>query len=453
MALPGLRNKIDQVNKGIVALSTLKIEAKDLRDGDIDLLLDSLKGDVPIRGLDMYDCRLGDDFAFLLAEALKENKTLRRLELVANGFSPKGITAIAQALETHPHITAVNFGTNNIGDEGAIAVAELARKNTRVIEVGLHKGEVGDDGAAAVAAMMLERKDIRHIQLNLNPITDKGAVAFLAPLQNNLKLTSFFLQVDGCSENMAERLADTVEANENKNLIACPMGIGRLTDYLAHNSTLRSRYREALRNADSVEELTTGELYEIYTRYPAIDRDIQSIPRSKFPKLLDALPAVDANSITKPEDLITTQPSGFTPLDNPRIWENFSAICGKLKSAGTPLTMNHLNRENRDGETFLITALKHGPLEQLVEGLNASGIQLRNAELLNEDSKPSPLLEAALENAQIRFLFTSENWAGASSGALRATLRALPKERLENIPGRHTLFADFNRNSERGRSR
>lgn len=155
------------------------------------------------------------------------------------------------------------------------------------------------------------------------------------------------------------------------------------------------------------------------------DRFMASLP--KFPNppkkpIFGAPPAFDFT-----EALFTAGESGYAPLDNPRNWQE-PDVCRKLLQQMKDVPSLMQRRTDR-GSTVFDVAMHRLPAKEIVQDLNRRGKLLRADVLLDEQGKPSRLLQRFMAKEDgIAGLFIESNWLGDPNG-LRQVYHALPEDK------------------------
>ena len=151
-----------------------------------------------------------------------------------------------------------------------------------------------------------------------------------------------------------------------------------------------------------------------------------------------------------PETLLAPDAKGDAILGKAHNWEFLDAICQELAASDKPLTLEHLLQTNRDGVTYLETALEEAPLDKVMAGLRHCGIYLRKDQLIDpETGDANKFLRAACLNKNPGALFHADNWQGANPRDVSAVLKAMPEEVQDKIPNRHQLVATLRQAASR----
>lgn len=132
---------------------------------------------------------------------------------------------------------------------------------------------------------------------------------------------------------------------------------------------------------------------------------------------------------------------GYTMLDDPNLWENFSNVVNRLAAQGEVLTKEMLLETNSEGRSWLEQAARSGSLPEVVRYLEQREEFLHAEELLEAPRKAGGILKAAAVWQDLGCLFKRELWRGENQASLQRALHAIPSEVKETIPSLHGLVA------------
>lgn len=381
-------------------------------------------------------------------DELKNNTTLEAMSIFGSDFGPAEMERLAEILKTHPAITTLGIYTNKLGEEGAQHVAALLAANPRITELGIDSDAIGDVGAQALAAAIKENPDFKSLELIDCDISDDGGIPLAEALAGCEDLVRVRFKEVNQLEETAMALDETLFGKPN--LIYCKPDGPEIFSCVEGNKAKIKALSSKIRD---VPNLSLRDVYEISARLPSIaglgnrQNDIAA-----FEEFLDGIPEVKLDDTLTPDDLFKRDKKGYAPLDNPKILNQLGEICDQLAKNGTPLTLERLDKEAKNGTYYLDILVKFAPLPKLVAGLNAGGQRIGAKELVEEE-QPTFLLKGFLKRRGAAALFREENWQGGSKEELKAVLRVLPKEAREKIPNLHGLQADLSRNSGQERQR
>ena len=418
------------------------------RDGAITLdevrqISELLKSDRTIRRLTLADSQMTDEMAAVLAEGIKENTTLDHLSIKGNPLTDDGIAPLMDSLTDHPAITSIDMSRNQFGAKATRAIGLLYSRNPSLKQLQMEESTV-QAGAWQPFGDMLKQSKLAVIGFNKCGIGNADALILAEGLRHNRNVSKIYLQDNAYDDNTKQILTEAVHASGNKNVGTYGgLDTDRLKSLGLRNTTWTARLRKTLINTEHLIAMNTADLYAIEERYNIISNGAAPRIRERYRSFLEQLPPVSSEQFDTPESLFEVNEIGFTPLDNPKIWEHFPQICAKLAERGTPLTRDMLNQPNRDHESYLYTALCNGPVGPIMRGLNASGIRLQTSALLKRDGTASDLLDGIVENGDANELFTAANWQGARPRDVTAVMHALPEK--ANVSNQHSLLASLSR--------
>jgi PAS domain S-box-containing protein len=209
---------------------------------DIQILVESLKGNCHLRTLNLTGNMLGDDGAILLST----HHAFSNLILSGTGVGEAGASSLAK----HPTITSLDISHNKINDSAAREFANNTKietlnlagnkitgqgtvalaRNKKLRSLNLMENFLTDNGASCLA----QNKTLTFLNLAVNQITSIGAIA----LANNSTLTSLVLHHNQIEKEGAKALA------KNIRLLELDLGSNRLgvegAIYLSQNTSLIS---------------------------------------------------------------------------------------------------------------------------------------------------------------------------------------------------------------------
>jgi PAS domain S-box-containing protein len=223
---------------------SLDLSHQALHMGDIQILIENLKGNSYLTTLSLTGNQIGDEGAVFLAKYL----VFLNLNLCGTGLGE----AAAVSLAKHPNIISLDISHNKINDD---VVAEFV-KNTRIETLNLAGNKITCLGAIALArnktlrslnlmgnfvadsgaSCLAQNNTLTFLNLAVNNITDSGAIA----LANNSTLTSLVLHHNKIDKEGARAFS------KNTQLLELDLGNNKIgTDgavFLSKNITLISLY-------------------------------------------------------------------------------------------------------------------------------------------------------------------------------------------------------------------
>lgn len=146
------RELMEQLSDNDPTVTGIWLQSKNLYDGDIKVLCDSLM----------------------------RNTTVTEVWLPGNFITDEGANSIAHMLKFNKSIKELFLGQNDIGPKGAAALAAaLARGNSTLVALGLGENRVGVEGAGAFAAALRHNHVLRTLDLKKNGIPKSSSIRAL----------------------------------------------------------------------------------------------------------------------------------------------------------------------------------------------------------------------------------------------------------------------------------
>ena len=168
----------------LVRKEDIDLEYKNLRDKDLDVLVDVLRKSKVLEELDLYKNQLTlADGKF--TDALANKNTLKSLDLSCNHIGAEGVERLADALKVNNTLKKLTLYGNEIGAEGAKHFADALMENETLEEIDLDSNNIGDEGAKSIANCFMVNQSIREVNLEDNNITDDGAQKLIEALKRN----------------------------------------------------------------------------------------------------------------------------------------------------------------------------------------------------------------------------------------------------------------------------
>lgn len=135
----------------------------------------------------------------------------------------------------------------------------------------------------------------------------------------------------------------------------------------------------------------------------------------------------------------------FTPLDQPKFWQEFNEVTGRMQENGeSPLCKADLLQTNKEGVTFLERAVQCQAAGTVLAYLRERGEPLTAQDLV-QDGKPSAILDTFMEKQALDKLMQVENWKAQGSSQYRQVLNALPEDAKSRLPSTHAALATLRR--------
>lgn len=349
-----------------------------------------------------------DDDLLELAPYLRKNTSLKELDLSSNAFTDRGLAALTEALSQNYSLGHLSIGGNpQLTNESAKALAEMIRQHSPLVFIDFS----GTNNIDADGYNLLLDAIIQSVPCNLIGMH----------ISNDLN-----------GSNRHWELGDAVNGNQSyaMSLMQTVLADQRSTDWGT---------------------VSTDTLYRLYAIAPLIlsmssqnsaDAPYPSLDELGFPQFLqDAIKEIHSSGPIVPEEFVTPSANGFALLDIPSITHQLPTYLEALNQRGTPLTLEQLMQPNRDGSTHLESVLRYGYTPSIVPLLNAGGVRIGKAALLDDVGAPTPVLDAAIANGQqaINHLFSYANWQGSRPEDFTQAVQALPQDIQSEIPHKRAL--------------
>ncbi|KAL0231788.1 hypothetical protein GEMRC1_011192 [Eukaryota sp. GEM-RC1] len=151
-------------------------------------LIELLKCNTTVTGVDLRWNSIGDEGVKALADALKVNTTISNINLFWNSIEDAGARALADALTVNTTVTSIDLGSNSIGNEGAKALAKSLYLNSTVSSINLESNFVKSEGARALAEALKVNGVVSCINLIGNPIGNNDDRALIKAISDKIKL-------------------------------------------------------------------------------------------------------------------------------------------------------------------------------------------------------------------------------------------------------------------------
>ena len=348
----------------------------------------------------------------------------------------------ALVLEDDRHV--VNLQDQNLTDADMPGLVAVLQGCPQGVRLELKGNQIGPEGAKTLAGMLRTNPHIEGLALTLNPIGDEGALAIAAELHEDSPLTVLLVAGCGLSDAASHQLEHTLIGIKPRNLIDFEVE-HELSDKA---QGVLSDNREAEDLIDSI--LDEDERPQIYALCMISNR----LPAARYlgghgdlEKVLDILETMPELKLDRPisrKHLTRADASGFTPLDNPKTWQNMAQIVPLLEK---PLTKKFLlETKNRDGDPIICNAIRAGATEALVSMLNEQGERIEAADI-------TPKIEEAFYDTHMKesqALFTDVQFEGKSSADMRAMVTAINVE-VQDITNFHRLSSHLKREEQQAR--
>ena len=323
-----------------------------------------------------------------LLELLGELPQLTNISIMRAGLTDDHIAKLAPVLDTMPNLERLDFDGNEIGDAG---IADL------------------------MPVIASKPNFFSFILGNNENITSDCVATIVQHLPDMPQIAQFEISEQCISAEAGQSISDTLLAMNPRNLWHGG-STEELREFQDQNRKRLGKLADSFLGHDNPSKIPSHELWEIDRCRLGIRNIRGNNPEkwAEFDAYLAGIPSVAIGDVSAPEDLFAKAENGSCPLDHKDMWEHFPAICEKLAAQGTPLTLEHLQEWGRTARSHLRNAIALAPMEQLMPGLEASGIQIQKDLLLDDEGYPTFLLEDLMSRGKVKGLFCYENWSGAS---------------------------------------
>ena len=354
----------------------------------------ALADNTSIEAMYFHDSGLGSPQIAVLAPALA-NHPLRILNLHGNEIDAEGMKTLAEALHGHASLASIAVGMNPHTPESYHHLSNLL-ENTALANL-CFVGTQPIEGSNALYQKAMELRNPNLIEIDPNPGGDVQKF-----MQKNINTTWM----------LATRIKKTDEASWDKGFI-----------FNAY------RRRHAMYYCEHMQEVERqpGDRKILERSWRKLDEFITTLPPAPASLSLAALTTVDNN--------------GYSPLDNPSLWNGFAEISQKLVVQGTPITKDFLLQPDKEGNPHIHAGIRAGKLSEMIEAIGMNGETLTADDLLETDRSPGSLLKLIIDEGQLPQLFTEQNWNSQPPEARKAVYRALPEAAKAQITNLHALAA------------
>lgn len=304
---------------------------------------------------------------------------------------------------------------NPLTEEQLLQLAAALQVNHSVRFISLENVENSDKAVLAMADL-LATKTSWHGFFYESTFSETGLQAVAHAIKTNPLITPI-IELGGALRS--EIIDSAILESGNKNLVAGYTGFDeRAEAFCEYNMEIAAEiYSDYLECEGNFSKMFLPCLVEMKDRLRTIglvaqymsmgfwggievvDEIAEELGKA-FDAFLAAVPYVDVTQALTHEDLVTPNEAGYTVLDNPHTWINFSEIVAQL---------------------------------------NKNGTQLQRDILLDENGKPSAFLECAFSLGKASVLFSEANWRGATPQELNRVIKALSPEQKEQVGSLHTL--------------
>lgn len=169
------------------SIEVLKMRSLGLNDGNIDVILDAVKGHPTLRSIDLSfnHCKNMEAMASVIKD---RNCHLDELSLGHQNLwqSPKlEVTALARALRSNQTIKRLSLPRNKLRDSDLLVLTTAMACNTTLRTLDLRENLICDSGMEALALVLKKGSNLRELNVMMNPFGNVGSTAMLDAVQSN----------------------------------------------------------------------------------------------------------------------------------------------------------------------------------------------------------------------------------------------------------------------------
>jgi len=431
-------------------------------------------GDKTTVGWQSFPGKLGEQATAALAEAMRANGNIQHISLANTLMGSKSIHELAQGIAANPKLETLHLGRCTINEEGATALADALRGKEHLHTVDLNNCGMSDAAMTVLTEALSTCPELRSIDLQGNRVEQQSAEALgkmlmalprveqftisgsglthehFAPLAKAIPHCHALVEFDaGNGKGMTQHGSDLVSKALRQhqgapNLISCHPGGLFVSDFMKANRQRALKANEAIENCNGdFASLRATEIGYAADLLPAIRKSTGAMRSAtkaphvaKFKDYLDSLPKVDTKQPITAEQLFTKDDSGRCALDSPHNWQRFRQV---LAQADDSVTIDSLQAQNRDGDSFLTVGLMTAP-QEVMTALRENNMQLTDRALL-QGYPESGALQAIVARDAVQDLFTLENWKGQPPENMQRVYQALPEAQRAHVNNYHSLSA------------
>ena len=164
-----------------------------IQDDGVALICDALAENSVIEELDLWHGGIEVEGARSLARFLKANrsKSLASLAPAGNSIGNEGVVALVDGIRSNERLRGLNLSYCEISDDGAIALASLLEHGSQLEDLYLYGNEIGEAGLMALANALNHNRNLQDLYLDFYSGGDGEGIenAFVEALQSNVTLT------------------------------------------------------------------------------------------------------------------------------------------------------------------------------------------------------------------------------------------------------------------------
>lgn len=379
---PLTQKEFDQVLDAVETapmLTELHFHSVQLMSGQVNELLDHLRGQKNLREFFLNHSIVQEETAAKLRDFLSEQKQLSKLQLIGCGMFDADIAMLAPVFKQLPELRRLDISHNRWGRQGTASLAEaLAR-------------------CRGLCALNADHKE--------NSSLNDGLFATLMHTPHPHLLVSAPEHAFGLHRRMV--LSHFLQAEDFLNTYCSDPA---MQDFPPSRPIMPT-------NIYTAESLRRGLLHqkpEFKEKYAFFDRIMAMLPR------------LAPDEPTTIDNLLRANGSGFCPAENPLVWEERPHLLDELRMRGE-LTGPNAVRKTEKQSSLMEAAYAFLPAEKATEAFNRAGIAVRGNHLFAANGSATELLKIIHVKQELGCLFTPANWAGANARELNDYMAALPE--------------------------
>ena len=202
--------------------SSIDLSQEQLIDQDIPIIIEEGIINKQCTILDLSTNEITFEGASLLADSLKENIILKELILYNNRLGDKGVRSLALELSiNNTTLKKLYLGFNDITDDGAQHLAQMLKTNRTLTHLYLQQNQIGDRGIQLLAGVLARQNWTLEVLILFSnkSISDLSIPAIIDMLKLNRSLHK--LNIDDCNlTDIAEKkLQEIVKSKKDLELI------------------------------------------------------------------------------------------------------------------------------------------------------------------------------------------------------------------------------------------
>jgi len=216
-----------------------------LSDAELLAICDTLSELDHVQTLNLRDCQITCNGAYLLCQLLHKNKNIQVIDLRFNQIADLGAQALSEMLQIQStKLKTLILHYNAITQKGAFHIAQGLKLNTSLEELDISHNKIGSYGANVIRAALMERQMLQCNNLKMIEASPQHAFNLNATNNDhNNEMTQSTMNLYGVQQH-EERLKNPgnsspeQESEEKASGTTSPVQVRR-----ARSNRLRSPYR------------------------------------------------------------------------------------------------------------------------------------------------------------------------------------------------------------------